>query len=104
MIKIDHNIAFNQENGLDFLNIPDDILMILGLCKDEATARGCVFFISENNIRTERTISYIWNNQTEIDNFLEWSDATYQYSNVYQRLISFIESLGGTYTRTTMEF
>jgi hypothetical protein len=105
MIKIDHTITVPEINGLDnIFPLPPEIKDVLIACRKEAALRGCVFFSEANTDRTQVVASFIWDNQTLVDEFLQWADTEHNYTNVYQQYINLVESYGGTLVKTTTEY
>jgi hypothetical protein len=105
MIKIDYKITFPDAAGLATVTPPpSEIAEMFIACRIEASSRNCIFFSETNNDGNERVASFIWENQTALDDYTQWAETTYQYSTVYQQYVSLIEQNGGTIIRTSEEF
>lgn len=105
MIKIDYTITFPDATGLASITpLPAEIAEVFLACRNEATNRNCIFFGETNNEGNQRVGSFIWENQTVLDDYNQWAETTHQYSVVYQQYVSLIELNGGTLVRTTEEF
>ena len=104
MIKIDHTITVPEINGLaNIFPLPPAIQTVLTACREEAAIRGCLFFNETNTDKTQVVATFIWDNQTLVDEFLQWADTEHDYSNVYQQYINLVESAGGTMVKTITE-
>lgn len=105
MIKVDHIITFPETNGLLLIDpLPSVVTSALLVAREEATSRGCILFSYENDEKTERTATFIWENEAVMNEFLEWAEALVNYSTVHNEFIEYVESKGGSVTRTITEF
>lgn len=105
MIKVDHTIKFVENNGLDLVTpLPDNISSVMLACRQEAVTRGCMFFTFENDNKSERTITFIWDDRNAMNAFTDWTEVTHQYSTIYSEFKDLIESRGGTLERVFTEF
>jgi len=104
MIKIEYTITFTEDNGLDLIApLPSNIATVLALSKEAATARGCVPTVYNNDARSQRVLTFVWDSQTAIDSFNDFANQNYQYSAIYQEFVALVESKGGTIERVVSE-
>ena len=104
MIKVEHLITFPETDGLDHITtFNSQIADVMLALRDEASIRGCLFFNEDNEQRTQRHSTYIWDNQEILDAFMEWADTTHQYSTIYEQFKTSIESHSGTIVKTVTE-
>ena len=104
MIRVDHTVTTNIENGTTIIDsqLPADIPATFESFRQEASTRGCLFFIETNENNSVRTISFIWDTQAILDSFVEWCNEK-GYQDVYARFTAVIEANGGTLTKTVTE-
>jgi len=104
MIKADHTVTTNITDGITIIDsqMPADILLSFESFRQEAADRGCLFFSETNENNSVRTISFIWDNQTIMNSFVEWCNER-EYLDLYTRFTAVIEDNGGTLTKTFTE-
>ena len=104
MIKVDHTVTTNIENGITIIDsqMPDDIPPAFELFRAEAAHRGCFFFNEANENNSVRTSSFVWFDQAVLDDFVEWCNER-GYSELYARITAVVEANGGTITKTVTE-
>jgi len=104
MIKIEYTITFTEDNGLDLITpLPSNISSILAISKDEASVRGCISTVHDNDARSQRIATYVWENQADLDSFNEFAEQNYQYPAIYQSFVDLVELNGGTVERVVSE-
>lgn len=105
MIKVDHIITFPETDGLALLDpLPEAVVAAFSSAREEAASRGCVLFSYENAGKTERTAMFIWEDADVMNEFNEWANVNANYAEVYAQFVEYVQSKGGTITKTVTEF
>jgi len=102
MIVITH--VFHVPSGLNQLAqvVPLELIDVFNQMRQVAIERGAEIAISaENNIDRIETIT--WPSREVLNDFLVFANTNHDYDNLYEVMRVYVETVGGTITRTEEE-
>jgi hypothetical protein len=107
MIKVEYNVTFPKDVKWEDLTQDLEIvesIKIQEILRKEAIERGCTFFKDTNLEENTHTLYFVWTNDEECKKFVEWAEASYNYTALYSSFVKKIEAYGGKFIRDEVVF
>jgi hypothetical protein len=103
MIVITH--VFHVPSGLNQLAqvVPLELIDVFNQMRQVAIERGAEIAIAASNNNLERIETITWPSREVLNDFLAYANETHDYDNLYDVMRVYIETVGGTITRTEEE-